>query len=265
MEQLMLNGDHAMRFKRDSNAYSRLTYASGLTYNRDFFGSRGFTYIGLLLFIAITGVGLSVVGMSWQYQVRAEKEKELLFVGAEFRDAISSYYTSTPDATKVYPVSLNDLLLDKRMPDIKRHLRKIYLDPMTGKADWGVVKSQGRITGIYSKSTLAPFKQKGFKLADASFAGLRLYREWLFVGSGLEKKSQSSTSLSIPDTINQNQPSNTKASTYLNEQFNQDNTSSPRSTENNSSSEAELVSTQSNVLKFYKKDGVLHYGYEPNN
>ena len=141
---------------------------------------KGFTYIGLLLFIAITGIGLSVAGINWQYQTRAEKEKQLLFVGAEFRNALNSYYASTPDAAKVYPLSLNDLLLDKRMPNIKRHLRKIYLDPITGKADWGFVTQQGRIVGIYSPSTLVPYKKKGFDAAEAKFSGAKNYREWIF-------------------------------------------------------------------------------------
>lgn len=145
--------------------------------------NKGFTYIGLLLFIVITGIGLSVAGMSWQYQVRAEKEKQLLFVGAEFRSAINSYYISTPEAGKVYPASLNDLLLDKRMPNIKRHLRKIYLDPMTGKADWGVVTQQGRIVGIYSRSTLVPFKKAGFNVLDAKFAGEKSYKGWIFTSN----------------------------------------------------------------------------------
>ena len=144
--------------------------------------NKGFTYVGLLIFIAITGIGLSVAGMSWQYQVRAEKEKQLLFVGAEFRNAINSYYSSTTDTVKVYPASLDDLLLDKRMPNIKRHLRKIYLDPMTGKADWGIVSQQGRILGIYSLSKLVPYKQKGFNVVDAKLAGAKSYREWIFTG-----------------------------------------------------------------------------------
>jgi type II secretory pathway pseudopilin PulG len=131
--------------------------------------------------------------MSWQYQVRAEKEKQLLFVGAEFRNAINSYFANAPDAAKVYPATLNDLLLDKRMPNIKRHLRKIYLDPMTGKADWGVVKQQGRIVGIYSQSTLAPYKQSGFNAADLNFAGSRSYREWGFVVAGIETNLKVST------------------------------------------------------------------------
>jgi type II secretory pathway pseudopilin PulG len=142
--------------------------------------NKGFTYVGLLLFIAITGIGLSVAGMSWQYQVRAEKEKQLLFVGAEFRNAINSYYSSTTDTVKVYPASLDDLLLDKRMPTIKRHLRKIYLDPMTGKADWGFETKQGRILGIYSRSSLVPYKQKGFNVVDVKLVGAKSYREWIF-------------------------------------------------------------------------------------
>lgn len=149
--------------------------------NREF--NKGFTYIGLLLFITITGIGLSVAGMSWQYQVRAEKEKQLLFVGAEFRNAINSYYASTPNAMKAYPSSLNDLLLDKRMPTIKRHLRKIYLDPITGKADWGYETKQGRIVGIYSQSKLNPLKKGGFDLVDAGLSNSRSYNEWIFTSN----------------------------------------------------------------------------------
>ena len=142
--------------------------------------NKGFTYVGLLLFIAITGIGLSVAGISWQYQARTEKERQLLFVGAEFRNAINSYYDSTPNAVKVYPLSLNDLLLDNRMPSIKRHLRKIYPDPITGKLDWDLVTQQGRIVGIYSHSTLVPYKQKGFNEAEAKFAGAKSYKGWVF-------------------------------------------------------------------------------------
>jgi len=151
--------------------------------------THGFTYIGLLLFIAITGIGLSVAGISWQYQVRAEKEKQLLFVGTEFRNAFNSYFASTTDAGKVYPASLNDLLVDKRMPNIKRHLRKIYLDPMTGKADWGIVTQQGRIVGIYSRSSLVPYKRKGFNAADAKLAGAKRYKDWIF-GENVGAKSE---------------------------------------------------------------------------
>jgi hypothetical protein len=51
---------------------------------------------------------------------------------------------------------------------------------MTGKADWGLVRQQGRIVGIYSQSTLAPYKKKGFNAADAKFAGAKSYKDWIF-------------------------------------------------------------------------------------
>lgn len=171
---------------------------------RDFNPHGGFTYIGLLILIAITGVGLSVAGVSWQYQVRSEKEKQLLFVGAEFRNAINSYYASTPDAAKVYPQRLNDLLLDTRTPNIKRHLRKIYPDPMTGKADWGFATQQGRIVGIYSQSTLAPYKQKGFNVADAKLAGAKSYMDWIFGINSLEMNALDSKKIANSKAENSN-------------------------------------------------------------
>ncbi|CEN56285.1 conserved protein of unknown function [Candidatus Methylopumilus turicensis] len=222
----------------------------------------GFTYIGLLLFIAITGLGLSVAGMSWQYQVRAEKEKQLLFVGAEFRNAINSYYASSPTVAKVYPASLNDLLLDKRMPNIKRHLRKIYLDPMTGKADWGFVTQQGRIVGIYSRSTLAPYKQKGFNVAEDSLVGAKTYKDWIFGrnGSVEQKTSVDSSSLSNPvapspitssESNLANNSKNGAKQEALDRQNNSNNPAAEVSPDGNSSS------SRLDKLDYYKKHGVV--------
>ena len=47
--------------------------------------SHGFTYIGLLIAILVLGIGLAVVGtVSHTLQLR-DKERELLFVGDQFR------------------------------------------------------------------------------------------------------------------------------------------------------------------------------------
>ena len=234
-----------MRAKRDFKAFS------GLASN----GNRGFTYIGLLLFIAITGVGLSVAGMSWQYQIRAEKEKQLLFVGAEFRNAINSYYASSPNEAKVYPASLKDLLLDNRMPNIKRHLRKIYLDPMTGNADWGVVTQQGRIVGIYSRSSLVPYKQSRFNAADANFAGSRRYKEWSFVGAGIETTLQGlKPSLSTNASKNKLDPAAIESiQRPLNNNSNQDKAISTKPNDPASSSESKV----NNEPILYMQDGMI--------
>ncbi len=141
---------------------------------------RGFTYLGLLLMMAIAGIGLAAAGITWHNQIRAEKEKELLFVGDQFRKAINSYYQNTPSDIYSYPATLEDLLLDKRYPNVKRHLRKLYPDPITGTTQWGLVKQQGRIIGVYSLSTSHPIKMAGFVGDNRSFKGATSYRKWVF-------------------------------------------------------------------------------------
>lgn len=142
--------------------------------------ARGFTYIGLLIFIALAGIGLAMAGVSWQHKVRAEKEQQLLFVGNEYRKAIKSYYESAPFGVKTYPSTFQDLLLDKRFPVIKRHLRRLYPDPMTGKPEWGVYKQQGVITAVFSLSEEKPFKVAKFSKENQGFAGATSYRTWIF-------------------------------------------------------------------------------------
>ena len=137
-------------------------------------------FFGLLLLIAIAGIGLSAAGLSWQYQVKSEKERQLLFAGRQIANAIQSYFESSTSEVKVYPLTLNDLLLDKRAPNIKRHLRQIYADPMTGKPNWGLVKLQGHIVGVYSTSQAKPIKKAGFSLTEASFTGAHSYQDWIF-------------------------------------------------------------------------------------
>ena len=140
----------------------------------------GFTYIGLLLLIAIGGIGLAAVGQVWHTESQREREKELLFVGEQYAMAIGSYYESTPGAVKQYPASLQDLLEDRRFPVVRRHLRRLYRDPMTGGAEWGLVRQQGRIVGVHSLSEQRPVKQDGFAEAYSGFIEAKDYRDWKF-------------------------------------------------------------------------------------
>ncbi|HJV96082.1 MAG TPA: type II secretion system protein [Albitalea sp.] len=111
--------------------------------------SGGFTYLGVLLAIALIGIGLVAASEVWVTSVRRQKAEELEWVGAQFTQAIGSYYQSTPGAAKAYPTSLQDLLEDRRYVTMRRHLRAIYSNPFTGKADWEIVKgSDGRMRGV---------------------------------------------------------------------------------------------------------------------
>lgn len=128
--------------------------------------------------VALSGVGLATVGVVWHTENKREKEKELLFIGKQFSKAIESYMQSGVGETQ-YPSSLSDLIIDRRLPVNKRHLRKIYRDPMTDSFEWGLLREKGRIVGVYSKSSGSPLA-KVFEAEFESFKGAKTYSEWIF-------------------------------------------------------------------------------------
>lgn len=141
----------------------------------------GFTYAGVLIAVALIGVGLAVTGEVWQTTVQRERERELLFVGDEFRRAITQYYESTPGTGKQFPKSLDDLVRDSRYPTTRRYLRKVYPDPMTGKREWGLVKGPGDgIMGVYSLSRKTPIKRGNFPPDYAAFNNAESFAAWQF-------------------------------------------------------------------------------------
>lgn len=147
--------------------------------------NRGYIYIWMLFAVMLAGVMLAAAGVVWQTEARREKEQELLFVGDQFRRAIESYYNASQTVAGAgvsrYPTSLEQLLKDERSLAVKRHLRKMYLDPMTNSRDWGVVRQQdGGITGIYSISTNEPVKRANFPPDYAAFEKAENYQGWKF-------------------------------------------------------------------------------------
>lgn len=141
----------------------------------------GFTYLAILFAIAVAGVILARAGVNWSQDAQREKEKELLFIGNEYRKAIMLYYERTPGAVKKYPAKLEDLLTDTRFVTPQHCLRKLYRDPVTAQAQWALVmSSEGGIMGVHSLSTAAPIKTAGFGHADVAFEGAGRYAEWVF-------------------------------------------------------------------------------------
>jgi type II secretory pathway pseudopilin PulG len=141
----------------------------------------GFTYVVLIIAVAIIGVGLAAKGVEWDRSAQRAREAELLFVGNEFRRAIALYYYRSPGPVQEYPQSLEDLLEDRRYPGTQRYLRRIYRDPMTGKAEWGPIIVSGRIIGVHSLSTGQPIKSWNFSEANREFAEKNSYSEWHFI------------------------------------------------------------------------------------
>lgn len=140
---------------------------------------RGFTYLTALFMVAILAGGLALAGEVWHTSAAREKEAELLFIGHQYRKAIERYYLSGPQ--RQYPRALEDLLKDPRRPGAERYLRKLYPDPVTGKAFALVKAPDGGILGVHSPSEDKPFKTGGFKVRDAAFEGKSKYSDWKFV------------------------------------------------------------------------------------
>ena len=161
----------------------------------------GFSYMGLLAIIAIAGIGMAGTGIVWHQDAQREGEKELLFIGEQYRNAIASYHKDGPDGAKQFPATLNDLVLDKRFASPKRHIRQLYDDPFYNSANvkrktselfsldsnesskntqWGLVLQESRITGVHSLSTAAPIKKAGFSPQNAAFGDASQYSEWVF-------------------------------------------------------------------------------------
>ena len=140
---------------------------------------RGYALLTALLLLVLASLAVTLAVEKAQTGAQRERETELLFVGDQFRQAIRAY-ASAPGVPAQYPETLDDLVADKRWPVPRRHLRQIYMDPMTGKADWQLDKAQGRIVGVHSASTRVPLRHAGFSLDDAAFEQAQTYADWRF-------------------------------------------------------------------------------------
>lgn len=207
---------------------------------RPFKRSLGFTYIGLMLVVAIAGIALSGVGIVWKTEMQRENEKELRFVGEQYVAAIASYYECKVCGPQQLPKNLKDLLKDSRAPSVVHHIRKLYRDPMTRSNDWGLIKSGNRITGVYSKSTLEPLakpynpdslnkKKDATKLGTSAIGNLASPSQVSANQAGLSQSSGSGSSSingqsvasidSKSDTNKTTQPTKPKKPSYQDWQF----------------------------------------------
>lgn len=147
---------------------------------------RGFTYLGLIVLLMIMGlVAAAALKMGTLVQ-RAAAEQELLEIGAQFSEALRSYAAATPEGQLKQPHSLQDLLKDPRFPNTRRHLRKIFVDPVTGKAEWGIVWLGDKvgILGVYSLSNRRPLKIANFDIRFQNLENREHLSDWKFMAAG---------------------------------------------------------------------------------
>src|SRR5215469_8723305 len=133
-------------------------------------GERGLTLVELIVTVAILAVLASAAVPIARFQVKREKERELRADLWMMRDAIDKYKDAADKGaiqTKVdsqnYPPDLETLVdgVDIQGKKVK-FLRRIPVDPMTGKSEWGLRSMQDdpksdsyggqSVFDVYSKS-----------------------------------------------------------------------------------------------------------------
>lgn len=141
----------------------------------------GFTYFIMLFALAIFGLGLAALGESWSAASQRGREEELIQIGAAYARAIGDYYRRSPGALKAYPTRLDQLVEDRRFVGIERHLRRLYVDPMSDSS-WGLIPApDGGIAGVYSQSDKPTLRRQAVVFADAvPVSGMR-YSDWKFI------------------------------------------------------------------------------------
>ena len=144
--------------------------------------NRGFTFLGLMFLIALMGIMAAAAGTAWTFSVQRDKELDLLFVGREYRVALTRYAAAHARQGQPFPRDLRQLLGEEGSLAPVRYLRRLYPDPMTGNAAWGLVKTPGGgITGVYSLSVQRPIRRQVLAAGEAiDFDKALTYRDWVF-------------------------------------------------------------------------------------
>ena len=134
-------------------------------------GGRGVIYVMVLMVLLIMGISTAVIGPVWHTELRREKEEELLFRLGEYRRAIAQYRADRGRP----PRELKDLLEDRGQLQVKRYLRRLYPDPVTGKPDWKldyIADRTGSVLGI------ADIHSSSTKEALRAIKGKPKYSDW---------------------------------------------------------------------------------------
>jgi type II secretory pathway pseudopilin PulG len=145
----------------------------------------GFSYVGIIVLVAIIGLVGATALKTDALARRAAAEQELLETGAGFICALDSYAAVTPEGQSAQPPTLQELVADQRFPVARHHLRKIPVDPATGKTEWGLIYKNTHvgIIGVYSLANAKPLKRTNFSAQFPNFENKAHLSDWVFMAS----------------------------------------------------------------------------------
>jgi type II secretory pathway pseudopilin PulG len=131
-------------------------------------GEQGFMLVGLIVAIFFILLVLSVAAPKVAEALRREREVEAIHRGNQYVRAIRLYYRKT----NTYPGSIEALEKTNNI----RFLRQRYVDPMTGKDDWRLIKvgeAKTTVKGFFGQplAGVAPGLGSAAGMASAGPAG----------------------------------------------------------------------------------------------
>ncbi|MBI3805243.1 MAG: type II secretion system protein [Nitrospirae bacterium] len=130
--------------------------------------------------IVLIGTMIGVAARQMTTVAKRERETELLFRGMAIRHGIELYYRTSRAGFSQYPRTLEELVRDPGVPGVRRYLRKVYADPITG-GEWVLIRDgSGRVKGVRTSSDEEPLKTANFPEVLKSFEGKKKYSEWVF-------------------------------------------------------------------------------------
>jgi type II secretory pathway pseudopilin PulG len=139
----------------------------------------GYTYPAALILLFAAALAVQSTSIPASGEIQSEREAELLFRGAAYRDAIASYWNAG-GVNKTLPARLQDLVSDPRLEGT-RHIRQLYDDPTPG-GGWRIIQDpSGGIKGVVSTATGKPRRAAYFPAGLESFKDTESYQGWQFV------------------------------------------------------------------------------------
>jgi type II secretory pathway pseudopilin PulG len=126
---------------------------------------QGFMLVGLIVAIFFVLLALSVAAPKMAQELRREREVEAVHRGNQYVRAIRLYYRKFGH----YPGSVEQLEKTNNI----RFLRQQYVDPMTGKADWRLIKvgeAKTTVKGFFGQPLVGLAPGLGSAAGNASAA-----------------------------------------------------------------------------------------------
>ena len=152
-------------------------------------GEQGYVLLTLLLMVALMGIVAATTVTSLKFDIRRDREEEMIHRGVQYSRAIRAYYKKFLR----YPMRLEDLENTNQM----RFLRKRYKDPLTGKdfklLHFGEVKmSLGGVGGgvIPGASTIGPNGTLTSTSSNSAFGNNSAFGSSSAFGPGGQRNAQ---------------------------------------------------------------------------